>query len=81
MNEHDAIGAENGAPRSPVTPIHDRDDLPPPPAHQAEPMSPGVGRPSYEEAAKKAVQDVLYSDVCHLQWHEALNLRLHGRIL
>lgn len=74
MHEPDTTVGDNGAPRSPITPIHDHDDLPPLPAHHAEPLSPiAAGRPSQDEAAKKAVQDVLYSDVCHLQKHEAGN--------
>lgn len=61
MQEPDAT-VENGAPRSPVTPVHD--ELPaPPPAAQSDPISPATGRPSQDEAARKAVNDVLYSDV------------------
>ena len=68
MQEPDAT-AENGAPRSPMTPVHDDLPLPPslPPA-QSDALSPvAAGRPSQDEAARKAVSDVLHSDVCASQ--------------
>lgn len=63
MQEPDAT-VENGAPRSPITPVHDDLPAPPPPVAPPDPLSPALGRPSQDEAARKAVNDVLYSDVC-----------------
>jgi hypothetical protein len=59
MQEPD-VTVENGAPTSPVTPVADA-PLPPPPS---EPSALPGARQSLDEVSKKAVENVLYSDVC-----------------
>jgi hypothetical protein len=58
MQEPEAT-VENGAPASPTSPAADA-PLPQPP----EPAAVAATRQSLDEATKKAVDNVLYSDVC-----------------